>query len=40
VVLYSHESVDITNLVVDRLNVEYKKQKGDKKDGEKKPDGK
>ena len=43
VVLYSHESVDITNLVVERLNVEYKKQKaagGDKKDGEKKPDGK
>ncbi len=40
VVLYSHESVDITTLVVDRLNVEYKKQKGDKKDGEKKPDGK
>jgi Skp family chaperone for outer membrane proteins len=36
VVLYSHESVDITNLVVDRLNAEYKKQKaagGDKKDG-------
>ena len=43
VVLYSHESVDITALVVDRLNAEYKKQKaagGDKKDGEKKPDGK
>lgn len=36
VVLYSHESVDITNLVVERLNSEYKKQKaatGDKKDG-------
>ena len=43
VVLYSHESVDITALVVDRLNAEYKKQKaagGDKKDGEKKTDGK
>lgn len=35
VVLYSHDSVDITNLVVERLNAEYKKQKaaGDKKDG-------
>ena len=36
VVLYSHESVDITNLVLERLNAEYKKQKaatGDKKDG-------
>ena len=31
VVLYHHESVDITNIVVDRLNVEYKKQKGEKK---------
>ena len=42
VVLYSHDSVDITNAVVERLNSEYKKQKaaGDKKDGEKKPDGK
>jgi Skp family chaperone for outer membrane proteins len=40
VVLYSHESVDITNLVVDRLNAEYKRQKGEKKDGEKKTDGK
>ena len=43
VVLYSHESVDITALVVERLNAEHKKQKaagGDKKDGEKKPDGK
>ena len=43
VVLYSHDSVDITNAVVERLNAEYKKQKaagGDKKDGEKKPDGK
>lgn len=43
VVLYSHESVDITSLVVERLNAEYKKQKaagGDKKDGEKKSDGK
>ena len=43
VVLYSHDSVDITGLVVERLNAEYKKQKaagGDKKDGEKKPDGK
>lgn len=43
VVLYSHDSVDITPLVVDRLNAEYKKQKaagGDKKDGEKKTDGK
>jgi len=40
VVLYSHDSVDITNMVVERLNAEYKKQKasgGDKKDGEKKP---
>jgi len=35
VVLYSHDSVDITNAVVERLNSEYKKQKaaGDKKDG-------
>ena len=36
VVLYSHESVDITTSVVERLNAEYKKQKaagGDKKDG-------
>ncbi|HVR83586.1 MAG TPA: OmpH family outer membrane protein [Planctomycetota bacterium] len=35
VVLYNHESVDITSLVVERLNAEYKKQKaaGDKKDG-------
>ena len=35
VVLYSHESVDITTLVLERLNSEYKKQKaaGDKKDG-------
>ena len=43
VVLFSHDNMDITNLVVDRLNAEYKKQKaagGDKKDGEKKPDGK
>ena len=43
VVLYSHESVDITSIVVERLNAEHKKQKaggGDKKDGEKKPDGK
>jgi Skp family chaperone for outer membrane proteins len=40
VVLYSHESVDITNLVVDRLNAEYKKQKAEKKDGDKKTDGK
>jgi len=40
VVLYSHESVDITNMVVERLNAEYKKQKGEKKDGEKKTDGK
>ena len=35
VVLYSHDSVDITPLVVERLNAEYKKQKaaggGDKK---------
>lgn len=40
VVLYSHDSVDITTLVVERLNAEYKKQKaagGDKKEGEKKP---
>ena len=39
VVLFSHDSVDITTLVVERLNVEYKKQKaaGDKKEGEKKP---
>jgi Skp family chaperone for outer membrane proteins len=40
VVLYSHDSVDITNLVLERLNAEYKKQKaagGDKKEGEKKP---
>jgi Skp family chaperone for outer membrane proteins len=43
VVLFSHENVDITGMVVERLNAEYKKQKaagGDKKDGEKKPDGK
>ena len=40
VVLYSHESVDITSLVVDRLNAEYKKQKAEKKDGERKTDGK
>jgi len=40
VVLYSHESVDITTMVVERLNAEYKKQKGDKKDGDKKTDGK
>ena len=36
VVLYSHESVDITTTVLERLNAEYKKQKaagGDKKDG-------
>jgi len=37
VVLYSHESVDITSIVLERLNAEYKKQKavapGDKKDG-------
>jgi Skp family chaperone for outer membrane proteins len=36
VVLYSHESVDITASVLERLNAEYKKQKaavGDKKDG-------
>jgi Skp family chaperone for outer membrane proteins len=36
VVLYSHESVDITTSVLERLNAEYKKQKaagGDKKDG-------
>ena len=39
VVLYSHDSVDITNMVLERLNSEYKKSKtaGDKKDGEKKP---
>ena len=40
VVLYSHDSVDITTLVVERLNAEHKKQKaagGDKKEGEKKP---
>ena len=35
VVLYHHESVDITTLVVERLNAEYKKKKL-----EKKPDGK
>ena len=40
VVLYSHESVDITTIVVERLNAEYKRQKGEKKDGEKKTDGK
>jgi len=40
VVLYSHESVDITPIVVERLNAEYKRQKGEKKDGDKKPDGK
>ena len=39
VVLYSHESVDITALVVERLNAEYKKQKAEKKE-DKKPDGK
>ncbi|HUR39496.1 MAG TPA: OmpH family outer membrane protein [Planctomycetota bacterium] len=36
VVLYSHDSVDITTSVLERLNAEYKKQKaagGDKKDG-------
>ncbi len=36
VVLYSHDSVDITTVVLERLNAEYKKQKaagGDKKDG-------
>ena len=35
VVLYSHDSVDITASVLERLNVEYKKAKagGDKKDG-------
>jgi Skp family chaperone for outer membrane proteins len=36
VVLYSHDSVDITTIVLERLNAEYKKQKaagGDKKDG-------
>jgi Skp family chaperone for outer membrane proteins len=36
VVLYSHESMDITAIVLERLNAEYKKQKaagGDKKDG-------
>jgi Skp family chaperone for outer membrane proteins len=31
VVLYHHESVDITSLVVERLNAEYKKQKLEKK---------
>ena len=38
VVLYSHDNVDITNLVLERLNAEYKKAKatGDKKE-EKKP---
>ena len=35
VVLFSHESVDITGAVVERLNAEHKKTKG-----EKKPDGK
>lgn len=43
VVLFSHDNMDITNLVLERLNAEYKKQKaagGDKKDGEKKGDGK
>jgi Skp family chaperone for outer membrane proteins len=43
VVLFSHDNVDITTMVLERLNAEYKKQKaagGDKKDGEKKPDGK
>jgi len=42
VVLFSHDNMDITNLVLERLNAEYKKQKaagGDKKD-EKKGDGK
>lgn len=38
VVLYHHESVDITNLVVERLNAEYKKQKA--AGGDKKTDGK
>lgn len=35
VVLYSHDNVDITTAVVERLNAEYKKGKsgGDKKDG-------
>jgi Skp family chaperone for outer membrane proteins len=36
VVLYSTENMDITNLVLERLNADYKKQKasgGDKKDG-------
>ena len=36
VVLYSHDSVDITASVLERLNAEYKKQKaagGEKKDG-------
>jgi Skp family chaperone for outer membrane proteins len=36
VVLYSHDSVDITTVVLERLNAEYKKQKaagGEKKDG-------
>jgi len=39
VVLYHHDSVDITTMVVERLNSEYKKAKatGDKKEGEKKP---
>ena len=44
VVLYSHESVDLTAVVVERLNSEYKKAKasggGEKKEGEKKSDGK
>jgi Skp family chaperone for outer membrane proteins len=43
VVLFSHDNVDITAMVVERLNAEYKKQKaagGEKKDGEKKTDGK
>lgn len=43
VVLFSHDNMDLTNLVLERLNAEYKKQKaagGDKKDGEKKTDGK
>jgi len=31
VVLFHHESTDITNLVVERLNAEYKKQKLEKK---------
>ena len=36
VVLYSHDSVDITTVVLERLNAEYKKQKAagaEKKDG-------